>query len=170
MAISFALLETTTAALSTALGWTMLAIAVSDMRRFIVPDVLSLPAIPAGLIANAWLIDGGIGSPEVLQYVAAAVIGAGSLYALRALYTSCRGREGLGLGDVKLAAVAGSWIGLQGLASTLLLACVLALAYVFVWERSGASGALSGSTAVPFGAFLAPAIWIVWCTAQWAVT
>ncbi len=48
---SFQLLDPLRASIAAALGLAMLAITVSDLRRFIVPDVLSLPAIPAGLIA-----------------------------------------------------------------------------------------------------------------------
>jgi len=42
---------------SCAPGWAMLAVALVDARHFIVPDVLSLPAIPAGLLASGSLLD-----------------------------------------------------------------------------------------------------------------
>jgi len=50
-AVSFLVLAPLAALVSCLLGWTMLAIALIDARHFIVPDVLSLPAIPAGLLA-----------------------------------------------------------------------------------------------------------------------
>ena len=161
--VSFAIPDFKIAAICCLLGLAMLAISVSDLKRFIVPDVLSLPAIPAGLMANSWILSGDLSSPHVLEYGAAAIVGAASLYALRLIYLKVRGREGLGLGDVKLAAVAGSWTGLHGISTTLLLACVLALVFV---AASGLSKKLTATTAIPFGTFFAPAIWIVWW-AQW---
>lgn len=161
--VSWTAFDGAAAAVSCLLGWAMLAIAVSDFQRFIVPDILSLPAIPAGLIASGWL---GLSEPDpsiVLQHLGAAVVGAASLYGVRALHRRARGREGLGLGDVKLAAVAGSWTGLQGLGPTLLLACVAAIAYVLA-RQSLRPHKVSGATAIPFGTFLAPSIWVVWCT------
>jgi prepilin signal peptidase PulO-like enzyme (type II secretory pathway) len=60
--------------------------------------------------------------------------------------------------------VAGAWSGFVGLAHTLLLACVLAIVAVLLMHvRDGR--ALRGSTAIAFGVFLAPSIWLVWCLA-----
>jgi leader peptidase (prepilin peptidase)/N-methyltransferase len=160
--VSWTVFDGALAAVSCLLGWAMLAIAVSDFQRFIVPDILSLPAIPAGLIASGWLAAGEPGPSIVLEHLGAAVIGAASLYGVRELYRRARGREGLGLGDVKLAAVAGSWTGFQGLSPTLLLACVLAIAYVAA-RQSLRPHEVSGATAIPFGTFLAPSIWVIWC-------
>jgi leader peptidase (prepilin peptidase) / N-methyltransferase len=161
-AVSFVVLSPLPALVSCVLGWTMLTIAVFDARAFIVPDVLSLPAIPAGLLA-APLLDGARApSVVVLEHTAAAVLGAAALYAIRQLYLVLRGREGLGLGDVKLAGVAGAWCGIEGFGYVLLLACVLAIATVLIVHlREGR--ALQGSARVAFGVFLAPSIWLVWC-------
>jgi leader peptidase (prepilin peptidase)/N-methyltransferase len=163
-AVSFVVLPPLPAAVSTLLGWTMLAIAAIDAQRFIIPDVLSLPAIPAGLLASPLIDEGRAASSVVLEHVGAAIVGAVVLYAIRELYYVLRRREGLGLGDVKLAGVAGAWSGFVGLAHTLLLACVLAIVAVLLMHvRDGR--ALRGSTAIAFGVFLAPSIWLVWCLA-----
>src|SRR5947209_7289681 len=55
-AVSFHLFDPQRATVSCLLGWTVLAIAVYDGENLIIPDVLSLPLIPAGLIA-VWLLD-----------------------------------------------------------------------------------------------------------------
>ncbi len=163
-AVSFLVFSPLLALISCALGWTMLAIAVADARWFIVPDVLSLPAIPAGLLA-APLLDGTRApSTLALEHLGAALLGAGALYAIRQLYEVLRGREGLGLGDVKLAAAAGAWTGLAGLGHVLLLACVLAFGAVLLTHARRLS-VLRGSTVLAFGVFLAPSIWLVWCLA-----
>jgi len=161
-AISFLLFPPHVAAVSCIFGWTMLAIAVSDAQRFIVPDILSLPCIPAGLIATRVLAEPPVRDALVLDHAGAAVLGATALYGLKQLYLILRKREGLGLGDVKLAAVAGSWTGFQGLSNVLLLACILAIAYVVLSNLRNLR-AVDGTFAVPFGVFLGPSIWLVWC-------
>jgi leader peptidase (prepilin peptidase)/N-methyltransferase len=159
---SFLVFEPGIALLSCLLGWTMLAIAVVDARRFIVPDVLSLPAIPAGLLVARLLEDGQDAHIVVLEHFAAAILGAAAFYGIRQLYYLWREREGLGLGDVKLAAVAGAWTGLSGLGHVILLASVLAIFSVLLAHLQNVR-AIRGSTAVAFGVFLAPSIWFVWC-------
>jgi leader peptidase (prepilin peptidase)/N-methyltransferase len=75
-ATSFLVFEPAIALLSCLLGWTMLCIAVVDARRFIVPDVLSLPAIPAGLLVARLLEEGPDAHAMVLDHLAAAILGA----------------------------------------------------------------------------------------------
>jgi leader peptidase (prepilin peptidase)/N-methyltransferase len=161
-AVSLAIFEPRLALVSCLLGWAMLAIAATDLQHLIIPDVLSLPAIPAGLLVAHVLGGDQAYGNTALAHLAAAGIGAASLYAIRQAYFVWREREGLGLGDVKLAAAAGAWTGPLGLGHVLLLACVIAIASVLIVHvrRSGTIGA---ATAVPFGAFLGPSIWIVWC-------
>ncbi|MFA5958588.1 A24 family peptidase [Hyphomicrobium sp.] len=161
-AVSLYVFEPYRAAVSCLLGWTALAIAVYDAENLIIPDVLSLPLIPFGLIA-VWLLDGADAEQaSVLEHIAAAIAGCGLLYAVRQGYYLWRDREGLGLGDVKLGAAAGAWTGLQGLSNVLLLACVLAISYV-VLLRFYKKSSITAMTAVPFGIFLAPSIWVIWC-------
>jgi leader peptidase (prepilin peptidase)/N-methyltransferase len=158
---SFLLLEPVAAAISCGFGLAMAAVAISDARRFIVPDRLSLPAIPAGLLANGLLAAEAPAHAVMLGNLAAAFTGAAGLFAVREAYAALRRREGLGLGDVKLAAVAGAWTGFAGLPLVLLLACLGALAAAMAASIRG-KASLTGTTAVPLGATLAPAIWLVW--------
>jgi leader peptidase (prepilin peptidase)/N-methyltransferase len=159
--LSIGLLEPAQALASCVLGGTMLAIAVSDLRRFVIPDVLSLPAIPAGLLATGWLTADTASHTAILQHTAAMLVGAASFYIIGKVYRRVRGRVGLGLGDVKLVAVAGAWNGPEGLSLTILIACIGAMVYVMA-RMLGANWKISGTTAIPFGAFLAPAIWLTW--------
>lgn len=87
---------------SAGLGWTLLALAVIDRRHMILPDVLTLPLIPAGLAVAAFTPGGGIA-----HHLIGVAAGAACLGAVAWAYWRFRGREGLGLGDVKLFAAAG---------------------------------------------------------------
>jgi leader peptidase (prepilin peptidase)/N-methyltransferase len=162
-AASFAVFEPIVALISCVLGWWMLAIAAIDAEQFIIPDILSLPAIPVGLLITLGMSgDPSFGGEDVLMHIGAAGLGAIALLGIREFYRRWRGREGLGLGDIKLAAAAGAWTGYQGLGHVLLLSCVLAFAYVLLLNARNLR-AIQGSTALPFGVFLGPSIWLVWC-------
>jgi leader peptidase (prepilin peptidase)/N-methyltransferase len=137
------------------LGWMLLALAVVDARHFLLPDFLTLPLVPLGLAANA-LID-----PENLEpAVIGAVAGFLTIVAIRQLYWWWRGREGIGLGDAKLLAAAGAWVGWPGLPSVVLIAALAALAATLL--RHTPRGSISLAERVPFGSTLCISIWIVW--------
>lgn len=141
---------------SCALGWTLLALALSDLVRLELPDELTLPLIPAGL-AVAWLH-----APSSLgDHVIGALAGFAAFGAVMLLYRRLRGHDGLGLGDAKLMAAAGAWTGWQALPSLLLLASLAALcAVAFAARNTGR--ALTLRSQVPLGVYLAGATWLVW--------
>lgn len=139
----------------------MLAIALEDARRFVVPDWLSLPAIPIGLLASGRFIHDEIAHLYDPAHLLGACAGGLMLWMVAWLYRRWRGEDGLGLGDVKLAAVAGAWVGMDHLSLVLLLAASLALVAVAIGGFARRQ-LPSRRAMVPFGAFLAPSIWIVW--------
>jgi leader peptidase (prepilin peptidase)/N-methyltransferase len=141
--------------LSCLLGWALLALAASDLRDMTLPDALTLPLLPAGLAVAAWL------DPALLpDHVAGAAAGFVLLYGINLGYRRLRGRDGLGLGDAKLLASAGAWLGWQALPSVLLIAASAALAGA---AAAGLAGhRLTAGSALPFGVFLCLAFWIVW--------
>jgi leader peptidase (prepilin peptidase)/N-methyltransferase len=84
---------------------------------------------------------------------------------LRVLYRRIRGREGIGLGDVKLASVAGVWLDWSTIPVSIEIATLAALAVYAV--RLFYKGRSVRSTArMPFGLFFAPAIWLSWLLAS----
>ncbi len=149
------------ATFSGVLVFSMLVITLTDSRRMLIPDVLSIPLVPIGLVAAmASLSDSW---PGILaNHIIAASAAAGALYALRWVFFRIRGVVGLGLGDIKLAAAAGSWIGLEPLPMTLLLASSAALVATLIRSQTSKEERLGTSRAVPFGSFFAPAIIISW--------
>jgi leader peptidase (prepilin peptidase) / N-methyltransferase len=137
----------------------MIAVAAIDARQFVIPDKLVLAALALGLceivIAQAGPITLNIGSGALRALVLSALF-----FGVRAAYRRIRGYDGLGLGDVKLAAVAGLWLDWMGTAIAVDIAALSALAFVLIGVVRGRK--ISRQTKVPFGLFLAPAIWLAW--------
>ncbi len=139
-----------------------LAIAVIDRRAFIIPDPLNISACLVGLVAAALAAPG---EPQVaVQYalLRAAVMFL-AFFGFRAGYRRLRRRQGIGLGDIKLAGVAGVWLDWVDLPLAVDIAALAALATVLLRRLRGES--LDMQAKLPFGAFLAPAIWLCWLLA-----
>src|SRR6516162_8686870 len=75
-------------------GWWLLALGWIDIRRWLLPDALTLPLVVAGLAAAA-AFDLG----QLTDRALAAALGYLSLRLVALLYRAARGREGLGQGD-----------------------------------------------------------------------
>ncbi len=143
-------------ALATALfGWWLLILAALDVEHHWLPDALTLPLIPAGLIV-AWL---GLG-PPLADRVAGAVAGGSVLWLIALAYRAARGREGMGGGDPKLMAGIGAWLGLFSLPFVLLGASLLGLLSIAAMASRGV--AVNAATRLPLGALLAVAAWAAW--------
>ncbi|MEO5619890.1 MAG: A24 family peptidase [Cypionkella sp.] len=99
------------------LSITLLAISVIDIRTLRIPDFLSLPLIGVGLgIAINGTNNFGA------DYFAGAIVGFLLFAGLGEVYFRLRRVDGLGLGDAKLFAAAGAWLGWTYLPLVLLLA------------------------------------------------
>lgn len=89
---------------------------------------------------------------------AGALIGSVPIWWLRAIYFYIRGVEGMGLGDVKLMAIIGAFLGWQGAFGVMLIGSIVGTVFgVFLMWRS--KGGLK--TALPFGVCLGAAALIV---------
>ncbi len=144
-----------------ALGWTLLALAWIDAGHFLLPDVLTLPLLLAGLAACGWL------EPWALRdHALGAALGYGLLRAVALGYRALRGREGMGAGDAKLLAACGAWLGWAALPDLLLLAALGGLGAAAAMRLRGR--AVERTTALPFGPFLAAACWTVRLLGGWA--
>ena len=138
----------------------MLAIMVSDAERYIIPNELTAAAIALALLRAA-TIGPDAGWIGIAWSFARAASVALPLLGLMAGYRRWRGRDGLGLGDVKLAAVAGAWLGWSMIFAVLELAALAALG-VYLLVAILRRKSLKGTAFLPFGAFLAPCIWLGW--------
>ena len=158
--LSFAASPDWRGAFGAALALVMLSIALSDFRHFIVPDALSASAFILGLIF-AGLFDDTPLIEAILTCLVRAAAAALPLLALMLLYEWWRGRPGLGLGDVKLAAVAGAWLDWFTIVAVIEVAALGALMAYAVW-RYVLRRPIVATTPLPFGLFLAPAMWAGW--------
>jgi leader peptidase (prepilin peptidase)/N-methyltransferase len=119
----------------------LIVLTITDLRVRLLPDLVNWPGFVAGLFFSAVVPpdDGFTVSlyvrlahrlpPRPVQGLVDALLGAafGSflLWAVAALYKRVRGREGMGMGDVKMMALVGAFLGVRGAFLTILLGTLL---------------------------------------------
>jgi leader peptidase (prepilin peptidase)/N-methyltransferase len=141
-------------------------IALQDWRSLRVSDFMNGMVAVIGI--GAWFV--GIDPARVdasrtfLEIVRDVTLTGGALLLVRALYFRLRGIEGLGLGDIKLGAAAGIWIGWEDFALAVFGAALGAL--LFVLGSTMKHGHWSAGRRIPFASFLAPAILGAWYLGQ----
>jgi leader peptidase (prepilin peptidase)/N-methyltransferase len=146
--------------LGAGLALVMLAIAVVDRQRFIIPNSLNAAGLALGVVHSVVLGQEDVGAALAGAVLRAAVF-ALAFFSLRLIYARLRGRQGIGLGDVKLAAVAGSWLGWSIMPIAVEIAALSALS-VYTLRRYALRRPLRPTSRLPFGLYFAPAIWIGW--------
>jgi leader peptidase (prepilin peptidase)/N-methyltransferase len=162
--VSFASLAAPAALASTVLGILMTAGADVDARTFLLPDTVTAGTLISGILAAAALdpFDPGASAGEAAARAAGT---AAVLLLVRWTYARLREREGVGLGDVKLAAGIGAWLPLDAIPVCFGFAASAALVAVFLAHLRGRP--LHAATKLPFGAFLCPALWLVSYASLW---
>ncbi len=143
----------------------VIALIFSDLEERILPDEFTLGGLVAGLAFSFFLPSTG---PSLLRLLLPSIQNAGLLSLIEAafaavfsstafwfvgfLYKKLRLREGLGLGDVKMVAMLGAFLGLQLVLLTLivgsLLGAVIGLCYIFFTGKDASTYEL------PFGSFI----------------
>lgn len=164
VAISILLVPDIRGVFGAGLALLMLAIAAADARAFIIPDELTTAALILGVLALALMPLDTFAEDVALAALRGAVLALAFL-ALRIGYRYLRRRQGIGLGDVKLAGVCGLWLGWLTIPVAVEAAALSALSVYLV--RQLALGRPARATArLPFGVFFAPAIWLAWLIEQ----
>ena len=118
----------------------------TDLETMRLPDVLTLPGLAAGLVASIWLPPGTVAS------VIGAALGAAIPYAIRWLWLRLRGVDAMGLGDVKMLAMIGAFLGWQQVLVVLFLA---SLSGAIIGLTLAAISGRTLASKLPFGTFLA---------------
>jgi leader peptidase (prepilin peptidase)/N-methyltransferase len=137
------------------LGWWLFLLAALDVEHHWLPDRLTLPLIPAGLLAAA----AGIG-PALADRAIGALAGFATLAAIAWIYRHVRNRDGLGGGDPKLLAAIGAWLGWTQLPFVLLGAGLVGFALLALKRLRG--GAISPGDRLPLGTLMVVAAWPIW--------
>ena len=135
------------AAVGAVLCCLLVALALIDFEHYLLPDSLTLPGIALGWGLQLWNPD-----PGLLAAVVGALIGAGLLFLLGETWSWLRDEEAMGLGDVKLLAMVGAFLGWRGVLASLALGALLGAAVgigLILARRAGPKSRL------PFGSFLA---------------
>ncbi len=134
-------------------GFLLVALLWIDLDFQLLPDALTFPGT---LIALAAVLPRPGGARHALLGIA---VGSGLLWLLAWAYRRLRRQDGLGGGDIKLAAMFGAVLGWQMTLVTLFLAALAGTVWggVLMLRRAG-----TGQTALPFGTLLCPAAMVVY--------
>ena len=127
-------------------GCALIVLFAIDLRHRVLPDVITLPGIAVGLVASGFL------PPGWLSSLVGIIAGGGILFAIAEAYYRVRGQQGLGMGDVKMLAMVGAFLGWPLMILTLVFA---SFAGSIVGVSLIASGRGGLQAALPFGTFLA---------------
>jgi leader peptidase (prepilin peptidase) / N-methyltransferase len=116
-----------------------------DLHHQILPNVITLPGIVIGFLFSL------LGPPGWTNSLLGIALGGGVLYAIAAAYYLVRREEGLGMGDVKMLAMIGAFLGWKAVLVTLILSS-FAGALVGIGIIAFTKGTMR--LALPFGTFL----------------
>jgi leader peptidase (prepilin peptidase)/N-methyltransferase len=135
----------------------LVALFGTDLETQRLPNVLTLPGIGVGLAFSLWL------PPGIQSSAIGAALGAGILLAIRWAWKAVKGVDAMGLGDVKMLAMIGAFLGWQQVWLVLLLSsftgAILGIALTATAGRSMQSR-------LPFGTFLAIAALVASLTGE----
>src|SRR6202140_5052527 len=114
---------------------------ITDLRVRMLPDLVNWPGFAVGLFFSAmvppddgtaawltWSFGHVVLPPRVLGLLdglLGAAFGSFLLWAVAAIYKRVRGREGMGMGDVKMMAMVGAFLGVRGAFLTIMLGTLL---------------------------------------------
>jgi leader peptidase (prepilin peptidase)/N-methyltransferase len=134
------------------LTWALIALSVIDIRTQLLPDVITLPLLWAGIIVNF----NGLFT-DLESAVLGAIFGYMSLWTVYQLFRLLTGKEGMGFGDFKLLAALGAWLGWQFLPLIIILSAVVgaAVGIAMIVFRGR-----DRNIPIPFGPYLAGGGWI----------
>jgi leader peptidase (prepilin peptidase)/N-methyltransferase len=139
----------------------LVAIAVADFRRQVIPDPLNMALAVSGLGFQLAVQRDNASMQLLIAAMTLAVF-----WALRRGHFLITGRIGLGLGDVKMLAAAALWI--NPLLLPVLLFVASAAALLFVGGQVIATGPAAARMRVPFGPFIALGLGLSWMLEQFA--
>lgn len=128
----------------------LIALFATDLETQRLPNVLTLPGIALGLVFSIWL------PPGIQSSLIGAALGAFVLLAIRWLWKRAMGVDAMGLGDVKMMAMIGAFLGWQQVWLVLFLSSISGAVLGMLFMTRGRSV----QSKLPFGTFLALAAFV----------
>ena len=127
-------------------GSALVVLFAIDLEHHLLPNVVTLPGIIVGFVFSLFLPPGWVDSLIGL------VVGGGGLFLIAEGYYRLRREEGLGMGDVKMLAMIGAFLGWKLTIVTLMMASLAGsiIGVLLIATRRG-----DMKYALPFGTFLA---------------
>lgn len=139
----------------------LLVLSVIDAKTYLLPNFLTLPLIPIGIV-QGWIL-----SQDWQSNAIGAVAGYSIFIMIEQGFKRIRGKDGLGRGDAKLLAAGGAWCGWLALPHIILVGSCTGLLfalYIRIKHAKDEDGTVNEY--VPFGPFLALAIFSIWLYSQ----
>jgi leader peptidase (prepilin peptidase)/N-methyltransferase len=152
------------------LTYSLIVITFIDLGHMIIPNAITIPGAAAGLIYNALITDweksrdllgafswslenffGVLNKVPFLDSIFGLITGGGILFLIAFLYIAVRKQEGMGMGDVKLLAMIGAFLGWKGVVFVMLVSSLLGTIIglsIILYKKGDLKYAL------PFGPFL----------------
>ena len=128
------------------LGSSMIVLFMIDLEHRILPNVITIPGIVAGVLFSL------VTEPGWVASLAGAAAGGGVLLGISEAYYRIRHEHGLGMGDVKMLAMIGAFLGWKLMLLTLVVSSFLGS---IVGVTMIATGRGDMKYALPYGTFLA---------------
>lgn len=128
----------------------LIALTLIDLDHYLAPDAITLPVMWLGLLVAAF----GAAPIPLRDAVFGAAAGYLFLWLPGALYTwKNPGQIGMGLGDAKMLAMVGAFLGPVAIPYVVLVACVVGLAYALPLKKRGVVH-IPFAPAIAAGAFI----------------
>lgn len=124
----------------------LIVLFVTDLQHRVLPNIVTIPGVIVGWCCS-WVV-----APGWLDASLGIVVGGTFFIVLSETYYRIFGREGLGMGDVKMLAMIGAFLGWELMLFTMLMASFLG---VLVWITVVVSGRGDVRFQLPLGSFLA---------------
>jgi leader peptidase (prepilin peptidase) / N-methyltransferase len=127
-------------------GCALIVLFAIDLEHHLLPNVITLPGIVVGFLFSL------VTEPGWVSSLLGILVGAGVLFGVAEVYYRIRHEEGLGMGDVKMLAMVGAFIGWKLTLVTLMMAsvCGSVIGVLLIVTKRG-----DMKYALPFGTFLA---------------
>ncbi|MFC1748191.1 prepilin peptidase [Pseudomonadota bacterium] len=140
------------AAAALVLTWSLIPLTMIDIDRQLLPDIITLPFLWAGLTVSLFGLFSDINSAVI-----GALAGYLTLWSIYWAFKLITNKEGMGYGDFKLLAMLGAWMGWQMLPVIILLSSLVgaAIGIALILFRGR-----DHNIPIPFGPYLAIAGWI----------